>query len=446
MSDYMFMLESHLSPGQGRALAAIDQAAREAGSPLFLVGGAMRDMLGGFPITDLDFAFQGNGLALARRVAEVTGARILHQDELRKSAELVFPDGVTAEIGMARSERYAKPGARPQVEPASIHQDLLRRDFTVNSIALSLHPASRGLLVDPANGLGDLHQKELRANSNTALFDDPTRLLRLVRFRIRLGFTVESKTQQQYEAARQAGVESLISPRSLLAELRQIAREPALVVVVAGLDKEKLLRLFLPSLSGPKLNLGALAKLQKARQLVPFGVPWAADTLALVTALLTAKLPPKERSTFARRLEMSKPEAGAWKKLEAAVRPLERKLKAAKLQRPSLVYEALRGVPGEQILLVYVVTKDRLVHDRIRNYLTKYLPAAQEITDKEVIAAGYEPGSSRFEKVRQEMVAARLDGRIWRPEAAAARSRSGKPRSASPLRRGLPALSARPVA
>jgi len=194
------------------------------------------------------------------------------------------------------------------------------------------------------------------------------------------------------------------------------------------------------------LNLGALAKLQKARQLVPFGVPWAADTLALVTALLTAKLPPKERSTFARRLEMSKPEAGAWKKLEAAVRPLERKLKAAKLQRPSLVYEALRGVPGEQILLVYVVTKDRLVHDRIRNYLTKYLPAAQEITDKEVIAAGYEPGSSRFEKVRQEMVAARLDGRIWRPEAAAARSRSGKPRSASPLRRGLPALSARPVA
>jgi tRNA nucleotidyltransferase/poly(A) polymerase len=446
MSDYMFMLESHLSPGQSRALGAIDQAARQTGPPLFLVGGAMRDMLGGFPITDLDFAFQGNALALARRVAEETGARILAQDEVRKSAELVFPDGVTAEIGMARTERYSKPGARPQVEPAPIHQDLLRRDFTVNSIALSLHPASRGLLLDPANGLGDLNQKELRANSSTTLFDDPARLLRLIRFRIRLGFSVEARTQQQYEAARQAGIEALIPPRSLLAELRQIAREPALAEVVAGLDKERLLRLVSPSLSGPRLNLVALAKLQKARQLIPFGVSLTVDALALLLALISEKLPPKERSAFASRLEMGKQETEAWKKLEAAVRPLEKKLRAAKLQRPSHVYETLSGVPGEQILLVYVATKDRLVHDRIRNYLTKYLLAAQEITDKEVIAAGYEPGTARFEKVRQEMIAARLDGRTWRPAAAASKSRPAKRRGASPMRRGLPALSARPVA
>ncbi len=446
MSDYMFMLESHLSPEQGRALAAIDQAARQIGPPLFLVGGAMRDMLGGFPITDLDFAFQGNALALARRVAEESGAWILAQDETRKSAELVFPDGVTAEIGMARTERYSKPGGRPQVEPAPIHQDLLRRDFTVNSIALSLHPASRGLLLDPANGLGDLHQKELRANSNTTLFDDPVRLMRLVRFRVRLGFTVEPRTQQQYEAARQAGIEALIAPRSLLGELRQIAREPALTDVIAALDKERLLRLVSPSLSGPRLNLSALAKLQKARQLIPFGVPLAVDSLALLLALITEKLPPKERSGFAKRLEMGKQETEGWKRLEAAVRPLEKRLKAAKLQRPSLVWEALRGVPGEQILLVYVTTKDRLVHDRIRNYLTKYLLTAQEITDDDVVAAGYEPGTARFEKVRQEMIAARLDGRIWRPEASASRTRSTKQRGASPVRRGLTALTAGPAA
>lgn len=446
MSDYMFMLESHLSPGQSRALAAIDQAARQIGPPLFLVGGAMRDMLGGFPVTDLDFAFQGNALLLARQVVEQSGARILAQDELRKAAELVFPDGVTAEIGMARTERYSKPGGRPQVEPAPIHQDLLRRDFTVNSIALSLHPASRGLLLDPANGLGDLHLKELRTNSSTSLFDDPTRLLRLVRFRIRLGFTLEARTQQQYEAARQAEVESLIPPRSLLAELRQIAREPALTEVVAGLDKEHLLRLFSPSLSGPRLNLGALAKLQKARQLIPFGVPLTVDAPALFLALITEKLPSRERSSFAKRLEMGKQETERWKKLEAAVRPLENRLRAAKLQRPSLVYAALSGVPGEQVLLLYVRTKDRLVHDRIRNYLTRYLPSAQEITDGHVISAGYEPGTARFEKIRHEMIAARLDGRVWRPEAPASKSRSTRPRGAAPVRRGLTALSAGPAA
>lgn len=416
MSDYMFMLESHLNPGQSRVLAAVDQAAREAGSPLFLTGGAMRDMLGGFPITDLDFAVQGNGIALARRVAQAAGAEIVSLDEVRKTAELRFPDGVTAEIGMARTERYAKPGARPQVEPAPIHQDLLRRDFTINSIALSLHPASRGLLLDPTNGLGDLHNRELRANSNVALFDDPVRLLRLIRFRVRLGFEIEARTKQQYDSARQAGLENSISPRSLLAELRQIAREPSAAEVVGALEKEGFLTLFSPALAGPRLNVQALAKLQKARQLIPFGVPFTFDSLAVFLALLTEKLPRKEKAALVKRLQMGKVEAASWQQLEARARPLERKLKAGKLNRPSLVYELLSQAPGEQILFLYVHTKDRLVHDRIRNYLTKYLPAAQEVTDRDVAAVGVEPGSARFAQVKQEMVAARLDGRVWRPE------------------------------
>jgi tRNA nucleotidyltransferase (CCA-adding enzyme) len=428
MSDYMFMLESHLSPGQSRALAAVEQAAREAGAPLFLTGGAMRDMLGGFPITDLDFAVQGNAITLARQVAQAAGAEIISLDETRKTAELRFPDGVTVEIGMARTERYSKPGARPQVEPAPIHQDLLRRDFTINSIALSLHPASRGLLLDPTNGLGDLHNRELRANSNVCLFDDPVRLLRLVRLRVRLGFEIEARTRQQYESARSAGIENSISPRSLLAELRQIAREPNAAEVVGALEKEGLLTLFSPALAGPRLNASALAKLQKARQLVPFGVPLAFDSLAVFLALLTEKLSGKEKAELAKRLQMSRAEADSWQELEARTRALEKKLKSGKLNRPSLVYELLSQAPGEQVLFLYVHSKDRLVHDRIRNYLTKYLPAAQEITDKDVAAAGFEPGSARFARVKREMIAARLDGRIWRPEGAA-KERFKRPRT-----------------
>jgi tRNA nucleotidyltransferase/poly(A) polymerase len=449
MSDYMFMLESHLSPGQSRVLAAVDQAAREAGLPLFLTGGAMRDMLGGFPITDLDFAVQGNAIGLARQVAQAAGAEITSLDEVRKTAELRFPDGVTAEIGMARTERYAKPGARPQVEPAPIHQDLLRRDFTINSIALSLHPASRGLLLDPTNGLGDLHNRELRANSNVSLFDDPVRLLRLIRFRVRLGFEIEARTKQQYDAARQAGVENAISPRSLLNELRQIAREPTAADVVAALDKEGLLTLFSPALCGPRWNTSALVKLQKARQLIPFGVPLACDSLALFLALLTEKLPRKEKAALAKRLQMSKAEAACWQELESRARPLERKLKAGKLNRPSLVYELLSQAPGEQVLFLYIHAKDRLVHDRIRNYLTKYLPAAQEITDRDVIAAGFQPGSARFAQVKREMIAARLDGRAWRPEGAP-KDRLKRPRAreaaGSPFPNGGGALGARSLA
>src|ERR1022692_1942146 len=113
MSDYMFMLENHLNAEQTRVLAEVQACAAESNLSVFLTGGAMRDMLGGFPIRDLDFAVEGHALKLARAVAEKSGAAILTTDETRKTIELQFPGGVRAEIGMARQERYAKPGGRP---------------------------------------------------------------------------------------------------------------------------------------------------------------------------------------------------------------------------------------------------------------------------------------------------------------------------------------------
>src|SRR6266545_4818045 len=108
MSDYMFMLESHLSSDQNRVLAEVLSAAAAANVNVFLTGGAMRDMLGGFRIRDLDFTVEGPALKIAKAVAQKGGARIVSEDENRKTAELLFPNGVTAEIGMSRQERFAK--------------------------------------------------------------------------------------------------------------------------------------------------------------------------------------------------------------------------------------------------------------------------------------------------------------------------------------------------
>src|SRR3954452_20468601 len=110
MSDYMFMLENHLTAAQNRVLAAVQKAAADAQINLFLTGGAVRDMFGGFPIRDLDFTLEGPALKIAKTVADSLGAEILSSDAHRKTAELVSPDGVTFEIGMARSERYPKTG------------------------------------------------------------------------------------------------------------------------------------------------------------------------------------------------------------------------------------------------------------------------------------------------------------------------------------------------
>src|SRR5437660_7228223 len=191
------MLENERSPDQNRAVEDVQAAAGTANLNLFLTGGAMRDMLAGLRIRDLDFVVEGPALKVAKTVAEATGAKIQSTDENRKSAELCFASGVTAQIAMSRQEKYTRTGAKPQITPATIQEDLRGRDFTCNAVALSLNKASRGLLLDPMNGLADIERRELRAISVYGFYDDPSRLLRLARFQVRLGFTVEERTRMQ---------------------------------------------------------------------------------------------------------------------------------------------------------------------------------------------------------------------------------------------------------
>ena len=421
MSDYLFMLESHLTPAQRDVVTAVSTLAAETEDAVFLAGGAMRDMMGGFPITDLDFAVQGNALALAKKVVRRTGAAIVETDSVRKSAELLFPSGVTAEIGMARVEHYAKAGAKPHVKPAPIHEDLLRRDFTINSTALSLHPASRGLLLDPTNGLGDLERRELRAYGNYGFYEDPVRMLRLIRFRARFGFSIADRTEQQYRNARDAEMETRIPPRALFRELRSLAGEANCAEVLSNLAKEGLLELFSPALRGSKLNLGAINKLEKAKEKIPYGVNLNLDNLGLFLYFMTAKLTPREKSALAKALSMTKEEVDLWQKLEQRSRKLESTLKSAKLHRSSELYSRLREAQGDEILFLFLNSKQRLVHDRIRNFLQKHIYLAQEVTDREVIAqTGIDPDHPDFPRMKEEMIVARLDGKKFKPPVKAA--------------------------
>jgi len=411
MSDYMFVLESHLSADQSRAVAEVRAAAELANLNVFLTGGAMRDMMGGFSIRDLDFTVEGGTVKFAKSLAQKARAEILSVDENRRSVELRFPGNVTAGIGMARQEKFSKPGAKPQVHPATIHEDLRGRDFTVDAIALSLGKASRGLLLDPANGLGDLSRKELRAISNYALYDDPVRILRMIRFRTRLGFTVEERTLSQYQNAREAKLETKIAAPSLEHELRQIASDPVAGDILKALEDENLLYIFSPSLAGPKLNLQGFQRLQKARQSLPFGADIATNSYSLFLFLLLEKLSSKERSQLVKAVGIPRADVDASARLESKASKVEKELAAAKITRPSALYALLSKVPGEILLFLLMRSGQRLVLDRIKNYLQKYLPAAQEVTEKDVIERGAQPGTPKFAKLHQAMIAARLDAR-----------------------------------
>ncbi|MEQ1887194.1 MAG: hypothetical protein ABL967_19180, partial [Bryobacteraceae bacterium] len=384
MGDYMFMLESHLGAEQFRVVGYMRQLAGEAGINLFLTGGAMRDILGGFPVRDLDFTIEGNALKLAKVAEKKFGAKIVSTDELRKSVELQFPGGVAAELGMAHQERFTKSGAKPQVSAATIYEDLRCRDFTVNAIALSLNKASLGLPIDPANGVGDTERKELRAIHNYSFYDDPARMLRLMRFKVRLGYAIDERTRLQYENAREAGMLEKVAPEALHAELLQIANEPNSADLMQLLADEKLIELLSPALAGPKLNLPVFTKLQKARQMVPFGADFHLSALPLFLNVLFEKLNPKERAAVCKAAQISKAEQNAAQKLDAIAKKLEKDLKNPKLVRPSQVYSLISKAPGEAVLFLLVHSDQRLVQDRLKNYFQKYVPTAMEVTDESV--------------------------------------------------------------
>ena len=433
MSDYMFMLESHLSADQNRVVAAVQAKAADAGVNLFLAGGAMRDMLGGFRLRDLDFVVEGNAVKIARSIPET---RVVSIDENRRSAELIFPGGVPAQIAMARTERYSRPGAKPQVASATIQEDLRCRDFTIDAIALSLARASRGLLLDPMNGLADLQNRELRTVTPYVFYDDPSRLLRFVRLRTRLGFEPEPRTAGQYANAREQKLESYIGPRLLGEELQQIAAETNPAEVMEALGREGLATLFSPELEGPKLNLAGLAKLEKLRRLLPPGAEPGFDTLAPFLWALTEKMPPKEKQALVARTALAKPEADAWLKLPAHSRKLETALKSPTLRRPSQVYQAVAHAGGDQVVFLLYHSESKTVQDRLRNYLQKYLPTALEVQDSEVQSSD-PPGSPKFLKAKEDLIAKRLNARPKPPEPEPVPPPPPPPDAPRPLRREL---------
>jgi tRNA nucleotidyltransferase/poly(A) polymerase len=411
MSDYMFKLESHLSTDQFRVVGQMQAVAASAGVNLFLTGGAMRDMLGGFPVRDLDFTVEGSALKLSKILTQKYGATIVSTDELRKCVEMRFPGAVRVELAMARTEKFAKSGARPQVTPATIHEDLRCRDFTVNAIALSLNKASMGLPIDPTNGVGDIERKELRTIHNYSFYDDPIRMIRLMRFKVRLGYAIDERTRMQYDNAREAEMLTRITPEALGGELRHMAGEPLSADLMRTLEEEKLTALYSPALTGAKLNLANFTKLQKARQLVPFGTDLKMHSLPLFLSVLLENLNAKDRTALIKNAALDRSEVSAWQKLEGAAKKLEKELKADKLKKASQLYQVLIKAPGEQVLWLMVYSAQRLVQDRIRNYFEKYLPMSQEITDEMVTLTGATPGTPKFHKVKEEMILKHLDAR-----------------------------------
>ena len=221
MPDYIYLLKNRLSIHQQNALDHIRRAAREAGMTVFLVGGAVRDLTSGSPVLDLDVTVQGNALKL-KKTLEKAGGKLWGEHEPSRTLFFRFPVGVTVEISSARREEYPKPG-KPVYHWDTILEDLRRRDFTANAMALSLNEHSYGLLMDPLNGVADIEARQLRLVSNYGFIEEPARLLRATRLVARLGWDLDERTKTRFQNAKEEKAIEALSAYHRGYELEEIA-------------------------------------------------------------------------------------------------------------------------------------------------------------------------------------------------------------------------------
>src|SRR5438046_9157581 len=265
MADYIYTMEIRLTPDQQKGANLVQEVARNAGMNLYLTAGAVRDIISGFPIRDLDFTVQGNPLKLQKEL-ERAGSVLGGADDDFEVVYVTLPGGVRAEVSSTRLERYEKTGKPPVVTPATIIEDLRRRDFAVNSMALSLNPGSRGLLMDPFNGAADIEAKLLRVLHNYAFVEDPSRLIRASRFAARFHWPLEERTQARYESAKENNYIEYISGKAIGYEIEQLAYEDDPLHIVKVLEKEGWLKVLNPHWTSAKVDTAQLSQLLKTRQ------------------------------------------------------------------------------------------------------------------------------------------------------------------------------------
>ncbi len=410
MSDYLFLIESRLNPEQWQVVLRMQKAAEAHGMNLYLVGGAIRDLIGGFPIEDFDFVVEGNALKIVRELSRQK-VLVTWQSQTLRAAELEFPSGVSASVSMARSETYGKPGRPPVTAPATIVTDLKRRDFSINAIGVSLNPQSRGLLLDPTNGLADIEKGELRTLNNYSFLDDPVRIFRAVRFRARLRFSFEPKTATQYQNAIENDAPERAAGEAVAHELRRIARERNPAELLKALEKAKLLLVLSPRLRDSRLNLQEIARASKiSHSLAQAGL--LAPSFPLFFYLLTRKLPARDQTRLAKWLKLRKTEAGLWRRMETNAKRLAKQLGGKAASTPTKLYQLLTAAPADLILFLQLLFPQKKIQARIKIYVQKYVPLRSRLPEQELQEMGVASGTPRYRKILDTHFYAVLEGKV----------------------------------
>ena len=410
MADYIYTMETRLTPNQMKGVLLVQEAARAHGFNVYLTGGAIRDILTGFPIRDLDFAVQGNALKLQKDL-EKAGARIDGIDEHLHSIHVILPGNIRAEISMTRSETYGdKYGKPPAIEQATINEDLRRRDFTINAMALSLNEGSRGLLLDPFNGAADVEAKLIRVLHNYAFLEEPSRLIRATRFCHRFHWELEERTKARYDSAKENDYIQYIRRESCGYELEQLAHEDDPINIARQLEKEGWLKVLQPHLTVARMDISCLQELMKTRELMG-NYNISVDASPAVMYFITAKLPDKDVSDIQRMLP-HKEFVAAWKHQEDLAKDLAKKLNSKESSTNSGTWKLLSDAQPEALLFLAITSKQKAIDEKIKNFFGKWRQVTERLPFPEMAEMRITPLIPEYPKIAHEAFLLMLDGKL----------------------------------
>lgn len=392
-------------------LARSGELAFDNGFTVYAVGGFVRDILLYRPNLDLDLVVEGNGIEFAKILARDLGGRVRSHRKFQ-TAVVILEDGQRVDVATARLEYYEHPAALPTVELSSIKMDLFRRDFTINALAIELTPKRFGRLVDFFGGQKDIKERVIRVLHSLSFVEDPTRILRAIRFEQRYSFRIGKQTERLIKNALKLEMFEKLSGNRILHELKLIMQEKSPLTCLERIQDFEILTAIHPVLelnNGKRKIMASLEQILSWYELLyttPHPEEWIVYFLGLTTGHDSAEI-----SSLAKRLGLSLKLENHFLELHQEIQRTRERLyfwnKNSK--QLSKLYFILNPLPVEGILYIMAFSRNEEIRKHISLYLSQLKDETIDIGGRDLKKMGLRPGPV-YGEIFRKILAAKLDG------------------------------------
>jgi len=405
------LLTERLPRGITTMLKDLGEIADELDLNAYLVGGLVRDVVLKRENLDVDIVIEGDGIQFAKAFADHSGAKARMYPKFG-TAVVIMPDGFKLDIATARIEHYESPAAPPEVMLSSLKRDLFRRDFTINTLAVHLNKAHYGTLVDHFGGMRDIKERSIRVIHNLSFVEDPTRILRAIRFEQRFGFKIGKLTESLIQNAIDIHCFENLSGQRFFLELKLMLMEEDPIKIIERMNGFTLLRYISPELKLTEELRDVLTKIRGILvwfNLLYLGVtyePWKVYLLGLTSYLSETAL-----NDLAERMQIHDKEVLDLISVRLEARQALKELSRIRDKDNYSVYRILSPLYPEILLCSMAKARNEKVKKFISTFFTKLRGTEVRLRGKDLINMGFKPGPL-FKEIFEGILAAKLQGNV----------------------------------